>query len=171
MQKEKWYKNPEMLVALTALFIGLITAAISIYSAYIDRAYAKASVWPRVEIFRSYNNNGFSYGVSNRGTGPAIIEYAKVSSGNHFLKKWAELPEFKNISQSHFSNVILSSGQTINPVKYKGELISDVLTLDKKIQIEICYCSIYGDCWIVNRSNETQPTETCSVSSEQAFAQ
>ena len=55
MVKEKWYKNPEMIIALTALFIGLLTAFISIYSAYTDRAYAKASVWPKIEIFRSHN--------------------------------------------------------------------------------------------------------------------
>lgn len=171
MQKQKWYRNPEMLVALTALFIGLITATISIYSAYIDRAYAKASVWPRVEIFRSHNNESFSYGVSNNGTGPAIIKYAKVSSGDQYLKKWSELPEFKSITQSHIGSITLPSGKTVNPVKYKGELIKEVLTVDQGIEIELCYCSIYGDCWIVDRSNETQPTEACAVSPEQAFRQ
>ena len=85
MEKQKWYKNPEMLIALTALFIGLITAFISIYSAYIDRAYAKASVWPKVEVFRSKGKDRFSYGVANRGTGPAIIKYVKVSIGKRYL--------------------------------------------------------------------------------------
>ena len=43
-----WYKNPEMIVALSALIIGLVTAFTSIYSAYVDREYARASVWPRL---------------------------------------------------------------------------------------------------------------------------
>ena len=53
MKNTKWYKNPEMIVALSALFIGLVTAFTSIYSAYVDREYARASVWPRLEIFSS----------------------------------------------------------------------------------------------------------------------
>jgi hypothetical protein len=84
MVKEKWYKNPEMIIALTALFIGLLTAFISIYSAYTDRAYAKASVWPKIEISRSHNVDSFSYGVANKGTGPALIKYAKFIRVRNF---------------------------------------------------------------------------------------
>ncbi|WP_289116991.1 hypothetical protein [uncultured Idiomarina sp.] len=171
MKKEKWYRNSEMLVALTALFIGLLTAFISIYSAYIDRAYAKASVWPKVEIFRSHSEGRFSYGVSNKGTGPAIIKYAKVKSGSQFLEKWSDLPEFKLISQSHLSTITLPSNQTVEPLKYQGDSVSDILALDQTVQIELCYCSIYEDCWMVNRSNKTNPVQECVVSSEQAFMQ
>ena len=82
MDSIKWYKSPEMIVALSALIIGLVTAFTSIYSAYVDREYARASVWPRLEIFRSFNgNSSFSYGVSNNGTGPALIKYAKIQDG------------------------------------------------------------------------------------------
>ncbi|UTA48390.1 hypothetical protein L1F30_02315 [Simiduia sp. 21SJ11W-1] len=37
MTNTPWYKNPEMLVALSALFIGLLTAVISIYSRLCSR--------------------------------------------------------------------------------------------------------------------------------------
>ncbi|MCQ8850475.1 hypothetical protein NQT74_17990 [Alteromonas stellipolaris] len=171
MVKEKWYKNPEMIIALTALFIGLLTAFISIYSAYTDRAYAKASVWPKIEISRSHNVDSFSYGVANKGTGPALIKYAKVYSGTKFLKKWSELPEFKNISQSHLNNTTLPSGHSITPLKYKGESVSDILAIDNNIEIELCYCSIYEDCWVVDRTNITQPVNSCSVRTEHAFWQ
>jgi len=68
-----------MLVAMSVLFISIVTAAVSIYSASTDRKYAKASVWPRLEIFRSFNSDkSFEYAVTNNGTGPAIIKYAKV---------------------------------------------------------------------------------------------
>ncbi|WP_394223209.1 hypothetical protein [Alteromonas gracilis] len=82
MEKEKWYRNPEMLIALTALFIAILTASISVYSAYIDRAYAKTTVWPNVEIFLSHSESRFSYGVANKGTGSAILRYAKVNVEN-----------------------------------------------------------------------------------------
>jgi hypothetical protein len=63
MEKIKLYKSPEMLVALSALFIGLLTAVISVYSAYVDREYARASVWPKLELSRSHNEKTFSYYV------------------------------------------------------------------------------------------------------------
>lgn len=169
MEKQNWYKNPEMLVALTALFIGLLTAVISVYSAYIDRAYAKASVWPKIEIYRSHSNMRFSYGVVNKGTGPAIINYAKVTAGTQYLKVWSDLSAFSSITQSHFGTITLPSGQVVEPLVYRGDAIADVLALDENIGIELCYCSIYGDCWIVDRSNETTQVDACSVLPEQAF--
>ena len=171
METQKWYQNPEMLVALTALFIGLITAIISVYSAYVDRAYAKASVWPKVEISRSHSEKAFSYNVTNKGTGPAIIQYAQITAGDKYLKRWSELPEFTFISQSHINNITLPSGQTINPLVYSGEQVADILALDGSISIELCYCSIYGDCWKVSRTNETVPVEVCAISPELAFSQ
>lgn len=158
-----------MVVALTALFIGLLTAVISIYSASVDRAYAKASVWPKLEIYRSYDIGKFSYGVVNKGTGPAIIKYAKVTANGQYLKKWSELPELRNIYQSHISTITLPSGQRVQPLTYKGNL--NMLELDRGIGIELCYCSIYEDCWVVDRSNITQEIKECVISPEQAFEQ
>ncbi len=70
------FKNPEMIIAVSALIVSLITAFASIYSAFIDRAYARSSVWPRLEIHRSYSDkdSSFSYMVNNKGTGPAVIK-------------------------------------------------------------------------------------------------
>jgi len=108
MDSIKWYKSPEMIVALSALLIGLVTAFTSIYSAYVDREYARASVWPMLEIFRSFNGNSFSYGVSNNGTGPALIKYEKVKDGSKYIKTWKEIKPFQNIRQSHIGNRTLS---------------------------------------------------------------
>ena len=71
----KWYKKPEMIVAFSALLISLITAAVSVYSAYVDRSYARASVWPRLELHRSFGSNHFNYGVTNSGNGPVSMDY------------------------------------------------------------------------------------------------
>ena len=167
----KWYKNPEMLVALSALFIGLVTAVISIYSAYIDRAYAKASVWPRIEIYRSYGEQKFSYGVANKGTGPAIFHYAKISYNDTVIKRWSERKEFRHIEQSHIGNITLPAGQSVLPVNYKGEHTSEILAADPYMYIELCYCSIYDDCWVVDRNNNPKSVEACSIGESQMFLQ
>lgn len=171
MESKKWFHNPEMLVALTALFVGIVTTAVSVYSAHTDRAFAKASVWPKIEIYRSFNKSKFSYGVINKGTGPALIQYAKVNIDGKFIKAWKEVPTFSNVVQSHLSNSTLPALQIINPLVYEGPLVTDFLTQDEQVSIELCYCSIYGDCWLVDRSNETKEIAECTVAEEEAFQQ
>lgn len=171
MEKTQWYKNPEMLVALSALFVGLLTAIISIYSAYVDREYARASVWPKLEMYRSFSGDTFSYGVSNKGTGPAIIEYAKIQIGPDIIKQWSDIEEFSRISQSHLHSTTMLPGQVITPIKYRGDRVPEILKLDENLSIELCYCSIYEECWTVNRSNDTQPVKECVIDEVEAFEQ
>lgn len=171
MDKIKWYKNPEMMIAWSALLIGVVTAFTSIYSAYIDRTYARASVWPRLEIFRSFNSQGFSYSVTNNGTGPALIKYAKVKDGTKYIERWSDVKKFEGIRQSHIGNRILSPQNTIIPLSYKGDNTQAFLNADKLIAIELCYCSIYQECWLIDRSNHPVSIESCKVDEEQIFLQ
>ncbi|GLX83739.1 hypothetical protein [Thalassotalea eurytherma] len=171
MNSIKWYKNPEMIVALSALLIGLVTTFISIYSAYIDREYARASVWPRLEVFKSSSGNSFSYGVSNNGTGPALIKYAKIRDGSKYIKTWKEIKPFQNIRQSHISNRTLSPQNSITPLSYKGEDAKAFVKADGSISIELCYCSIYEECWVIDRSNQPTAVEACSIDNNQMFLQ
>jgi len=171
MANPKWYKNPEMIVALSALLIGLVTAFTSIYSAYVDREYARASVWPRLEIFRSFSGNAFSYGVTNSGTGPALIKYAKVQEGSKYLKTWKDVEQFNDIRQSHLSSRTLSPQKSITPVSYQGDDAKALVKVDNLITIELCYCSIYEECWIIDRSNQPVVVEACIIDNEQSFSQ
>jgi hypothetical protein len=166
-----WYKNPEMIVALSALLIGLVTAFTSVYSAYVDREYARASVWPRLELFRSFSGNSFSYGVTNSGTGPALIKTVTVQYDSKYIKAWNEIESFRNITQSHISNRTLPPQKSITPVLYKGEDVNALVKADELIDIELCYCSIYDECWIVNRSNRPTAAEACVIDDKQIFQQ
>jgi len=171
VEKLKWYKNPEMIVALSALFIGLVTAFTSIYSAYIDREYARASVWPRLEIFRSFNGGSFSYGITNNGTGPAIIKYTAVQDGSKYIKMWREIKFFKRIVQSHISGRTLSPNSRITPVLYEGEDAQSLANADRSISIEICYCSIYEECWVIDKNNRPVNVEACIIDDDKKFLQ
>ncbi len=172
MQNKPWYKNPEMIIALSALIVSLITAFIGIYSAYIDRAYSRASVWPRLEIFRSANQDKFEYGVINNGTGPAIIKYAKISYNGKSIQYWKDIPAASNYIQSHLGSRILSSQATITPLLIKDKtLAKNYLKADKVVQIELCYCSIYDECWLIDRYNQAKPIDFCRIDEKQRFLQ
>ncbi|NMM42653.1 hypothetical protein [Pseudoalteromonas arctica] len=174
MTKIAWYKKPEMIVALSALLISVVTTIIGIYSTMIDRSYARASVWPRVELFRSFSpeKGHFSYGVMNNGTGPAVIKYAKITHNDKPVKKWSDFIVGTRLVQSHIGTRILPSQANISAITIKDKAyLTEILKMDEQIAIELCYCSIYDECWMVDRSNQPIEIAHCEISDEQRFMQ
>lgn len=174
MKKVAWYKKPEMIVALSALLISVVTTLIGIYSTMIDRSYARASVWPRVELYRSFSPEKglFSYGVMNNGTGPAVIKYAKITYNDKSVKKWPDFIAASSLVQSNISTRILPSQANISAVTIKDKVyITEMLKMDKQVEIELCYCSIYDECWLADRSNQPKEIEQCEISDDERFVQ
>jgi hypothetical protein len=171
MSENKITKNPEMIIAVSALFVSLVTVVISIYSAHIDRTYSRASVWPRLEVFRSHGKGFFEYGVTNNGTGPALIKYAKIKDNNKIINYWNEIPMIGNFTQSHIGTRILPSLATINPIKLTGSVSAEMVKIDENLTIELCYCSIYEECWVIDRSNNPTPVELCTINDADRFLQ
>lgn len=170
MEDVKWYKKPEMLIAFSALFISLVTAVVGVYSAYVDREYARASVWPRLVMYYEMHSTD-SYSVSNRGTGPAIIKYAKIKEGNKAIKFWREVSNFPNaFNQSHIGGMTLPSNETIKMVGAKDSKTFRAST--QPLSIELCYCSIYDECWIIVRGgNEPNQVNNCEINEQERFLQ
>ncbi|MEM1126573.1 MAG: hypothetical protein AAGI71_07980 [Bacteroidota bacterium] len=171
MEQRTWYKNPEMIIALSALFLGLITASISIYSASIDRAYARASVWPRLELSRSVMAESFSYNVANNGTGPAIIKHTLVKLNDEYINNWWDIASFSRVTQSYIGGGTIPAGEVIKPLVYRGDSTAHILELDRSIEIQICYCSIYDECWFVDRQNSHTRVGGCGRTPAYAFEQ
>ena len=174
MKKVAWYKKPEMIVALSALLISVVTTIIGIYSTMIDRSYARASVWPRVELYRSFSpqKGYFSYGMMNNGTGPAIIEYAKVTYNNKPIKKWADFITTSSLVQSHIGSRILANQANISAVTIEDQAyITEMLKMDEQVEIELCYCSIYDECWLSDRGNQPKEVAQCEINDKQRFGQ
>lgn len=171
MTSRAWYKKPEMIVALSALLISVITTIVSIYSATIDRAYARASMWPRIELFRSFGGNNFNYGIVNNGNGPAIIKYALVSHDEKNIRRWTDIPNMPEHTQSHMGTRILPPQQTITPTRTTGKAAKVFEEIDKKVKITICYCSIYDECWLTDRENNPLIVERCEIDDKKAFLQ
>ena len=125
----------------------------------------------KVEIYKSYNEKekNFSYGITNNGTGPAIIEHAKVSFDSQLIKKWKGIDAISTYQQSTINNRTLLPEQVIDALVYQGDKFYAVFNANTKIEIELCYCSIYQECWTVNRANKPKQVKQCLVKPEEAF--
>lgn len=175
--KNKWYMQPEMMVGFSALVVSLVAVIVSLYSASIDRDFARASLWPRVDIARSFSNQNYQYVLLNNGTGPALLKYAKVGYKGRYYSTWYELLSangypLQTFSQSHISTIVLPANNKTEAIKTKDTKLIDGLTkLDDELTIEICYCSVYDECWIATRSEKSSPVNQCSIDENVMFRQ
>jgi hypothetical protein len=176
-----WYKRPDMIVGLSALMVSLVAVLVGVYSAYVDRAYARASVWPSVQLARSYNSDeeqaSFAYLAINNGTGPALIKSVKITLKGQPVANWSEFLRLTNIVQpsyvqSQLNNSVIPANQRIVAIQSTDKkLVDGLLALEEHMQVEICYCSIYDECWQVNKNNQVSDVASCELLTELQFLQ
>jgi len=178
MNSTAWFKNPEMIVGLSALVVSLVAVFVGIYSAYVERAYARASVWPGLEVYQSTYQSEFKYGINNNGTGPALIKQARVTLDGQPVENWRALfdaygLEVITYNQSQLSNRILPPQGVIEPVVIRGASnLSDFVDgQNARVNIELCYCSIYDECWLIDRVNVSKPVKACTWPEHDLFLQ
>ena len=156
--------------------VSVVALGVGVYSAYVDRAFARASVWPSLLVAQSFNSERFRYVVLNQGTGPAIIEYASVTKGDSVYKMWVDWladEDFADatFAQSHIGGGVVRAGQVVAAFETKEPELMNYLSNGSELSIEICYCSVFKDCWVVNGFDSQAEVEACSVESSERFAQ
>jgi len=74
--------------------------------------------------------------------------------------------------QSHISTRILSSQANVKAVTLKDKnYLNEALKIGEQLAIELCYCSIYDECWRADRSNQPIEIEQCKISDSERFVQ
>ncbi|MCE2994973.1 MAG: hypothetical protein ACK5RG_03990 [Cyclobacteriaceae bacterium] len=171
--KKSFSLKPEMIIALSAVFVSVATLFVYIYQARIMQGQQHASVWPHIE--RQYvqtSTDGFILRVVNKGVGPAIIQSAKMRWNNepvetpyHLLSKFVN-PDSISLYYSSLEKMVLAPGEKVEVfhiyVKDQAEynkLQKALKDFYPKFSYEICYCSIYKECWLYGREEDLIPCE------------
>ncbi|WP_448550068.1 hypothetical protein [Thalassotalea fusca] len=184
MNKKSWM-SPEMVIGLSALVVSLVAVIVGVYSAYTDRTYARASVWPRIELNFHLSNNddgsAFSINMSNSGIGPAIVKSVQFELNGKHLKTWEELiavtklkRESINVSTNSISQIVLPADKKIIALEIRNgssKMSGEVMEILHPINISVCYCSVYEECWLKERKSPPKPIEQCALNTEQDFLQ
>lgn len=153
----------EMIVAFAAIFVSLATLLVYLYQARIMQNQLHTSVWPYVEWLYSNAENQFVITVENKGIGPAIVKRVEMKldgsqvHGNAALfKKLLGRNNFDFINSTVEGRVILP-GEKVEMVHVydsaAAHAIDSLLLWDNSkhtFELEICYCSVYDDCWKTN---------------------
>jgi hypothetical protein len=175
------------IVALATSFFAL---SLSAYQARLMneqtrlmQSQSRASVWPYVSIGYSINDEGdgrgYTWQISNDGVGPARIESVTMTLDGKPVHHWREL--FQALFGD--ANVPATFSQIygrVLPPSTNRETTIDALHLEDmaqaraffaaqdRIDMTICYCSVYDDCWIARKQDpNVQPAAKCENAGEQ----
>ncbi len=171
---------PDKLMAYSAVLVGLCALAVSIYEANIFRKQQKAAVWPYLEL--SYSNvGGFSYIITNKGVGPALIKWVIIKVDGEPIASWNEYKKrILDASGSNFSFIssflngrVISSKEKIKIISFDdpGAVALALKNIDR-VSFEICYGSIFDDYWILKRDKSERKiyqVKDCRVDSKIVF--
>ena len=168
---------PELTVALSAILVSLCALGVSLYEARIMREQQRAAVWPYVEILPSNNSEGSSLNLYNKGTGPAKIQAVTVSNDGTHWKNWQELLDAlpgENSIRFRYSTMngrVLASNDALEAIRMSAKDAATIGPYLQNIDISICYCSVYDDCWFTGIGASPEPVNACVVDEEAQFEQ
>jgi len=184
VKKSSLFKNLDRsdFISLMALIISLGAFGVSLYEANILKSQQaimqeqqRASVWPYLECDANfvYDNETVMMTMTlvNKGVGPARIERMnwsledqKIDSYAKFVKKSKSLlPVDLNFELEYGTpEGILSPGDQQKVFSIQGPRFKDDQSVFREfdLQYQLCYCSIYGDCWTI-KEEDKKPMEGC----------
>lgn len=180
-QPQKNRFNRSDLLSILAVFVSLSALGVSIYEAGILRKQSammqeqqKASVWPYLHLNTQYlydQGSEIIFEYKNKGVGPAKINSFQLSINGTVFKDYSALLNFFNQSLAGATNIDISYGplNSILSADESAKVFSIHVAGDAKnyeqlkqmdFKFEVCYCSIYDDCWFVDSTLEA-PVKNC----------
>jgi hypothetical protein len=148
-----------------ALAVSVFALALGAWQTRLMQQQARASVWPHLSIGYTFNSNtddnGFVWTVDNSGVGPARIESIKLTLDGKPMKNWRDVLRALGFSGEMRVSMTSLAGEVIPPslnrettiAAIRVNQIAPALVFKSSIErfkMDICYCSVYDDCWIAH---------------------
>jgi hypothetical protein len=167
--------QPEVILSLIAIVISLFSVVATFYQVELMRKEQNTAVWPYLEFLPS-TLGGLSLTVENKGVGPAIVHSVYLKYNGKPIEAESERAGLLTLIDSVvgrrdldfiYSTVnrrVISPGEEIQ-LFYFPDTLQDFVPVatafaEANIDLEICYCSIYDECWI-SRGVEVEPCTSC----------
>lgn len=182
----------QLVIGAPAFIISVVVAYATSVQADATRKMTEASVWPRLQIGRSFNSGAvrqpdgsFNYDeakattsifVHNAGIGPAVVKHVLVSFDGVVYRDWFELVEqafgVRGISNGSLAARVVPAGETVQWLTLDGKAalaLRDAYGGDR-LHAQVCYCSVFDSCWLLRSEQaEVELVSDCPVIDDQAF--
>lgn len=178
-----WWKDPSWIAASGAVLLGLSGLSVSIYQAKLMHEQQQVSVWPYLTVI---NDNSELEGkglsrivIANDGVGPALIKHVSLWVDGKPLPSWYAMfkqlvPDRQhNIPYSTVHNRVLPAGKTIDAIVLNTpEDIAALRANAGRIRFDLCYCSVYENCFLLQSGAEdiTTAVAQCPAETDPPFS-
>ncbi|MEM7054819.1 MAG: hypothetical protein AAF446_09770 [Pseudomonadota bacterium] len=152
-------------LSLIAIGISIAALLISVMEVLAVKDEQRAQVWPYLEVSESYSADGFQLYLSNKGVGPARVRSAVMRLDGEvitdlnaaILETLGEADAFGYdlYRSSDPAPGVMSPDERIVLFGVPWEERTRKLTQawSGRVGIEVCYCSVYDDCWMARLGN------------------
>jgi hypothetical protein len=166
----------DFVIAACAVVISLASLWVALRADQTQEQLLKSTVWPYIEYDTSNatesGTNRLAYEIRNAGVGPAIVRSFAVAYKGHYYSTLRELmAACCNIHPGKRKHGIFTSTVHDRVIMAHEEVIfiqvlpplSDphtyaaVSAARSGVSIQICYCSVLGECWLFDTAVDPQP--------------
>lgn len=171
-----------MITALAAGVVSLSALTVSIYEAYLMREQQAASVLPIIDFWAAFvPDDSYSLNLANKGLGPAFIKHINVLVDEKPLGNWHEVTQALTTrsiphNESALIGSVLAPGETGTMLGITDDGDStEIWENAHRIDLVICYCSVFGNCWTTTISQlntgtpSTIETSVCPAGDDVIF--
>lgn len=178
MAKQRKNFDRSDLIAVAALLMSMLALFVSIYEARILKAQHKimvsqerTAVWPYVDGHLTYQYTDrilIEYRLENKGIGPSRIDQTHLAVNGQAVESYMQLSEQLrsffpdsveiDLALVDMTNQILSPEEEVQVLGIQVSRFKDDIERARslKVSAEVCYCSIYNECWYFEDQNEGQ---------------
>lgn len=165
----------DVIIACAAIIVSAASLWVALRADQTQEQLLKASVWPYVQYDTSdatgEGGKRIAFEVRNAGVGPALVRSVAVSYNGHYYGTLHELmmacckvvPHHNMFATTLHDTVIMAHDTvpfiTVLPAKVDAASYSRILAGRFHIRMQMCYCSVLGDCWFFNTLTGNLPTE------------
>jgi hypothetical protein len=170
----------DFIIASAAIIVSVASLWVALRADQTQEQLLKSSVWPYV-MFDSSNATETGarqlvFEVRNKGVGPALVRTVAVSyNGRYYptfdalLAACCKLTHVRNIYSSTMQNTVIVAHDFVPfidmpPNDFDLTEYKQIRAQRTKIQMQMCYCSVLGDCWFFDTLHGPQlpaPVRKC----------
>lgn len=152
-------EHTERILSITALLTAVVAVLLGVIESQRSHEHRKLSVEPHVLIGNAFHADGmYQLLLQNNGLGPARVGTIEVHVDGKRMTNWESVvnavteTEAKSIAHSTLvTDLMIPAGEAIYPMQIVDKTIGDQFFQNRskhRIEIELCYCSVYRDCWV-----------------------
>jgi hypothetical protein len=175
----------DRLLSVCAVIVAVSSVAVAVYQTRIMREQQKASAWPYVAQSNSLPREGaYTRTVENSGIGPAIVRTFQVRVDGRPHRDWASavraLTGIEGDGGLMYSSIgagtvlLPGTSRTVLTLPPGPVALSFWQQAQTRLATRVCYCSVYGDCWLATAdtaTTEPAPVRACTADSTADFDQ